>query len=83
MLHWPKPTKNGDIDGVAATAGPGLIGGVAVGTVTAKAIAAAHESHTTQSIILRAMHLVRVLWAIYHFHTYYFWYQVGIRNYWQ
>jgi len=29
------------IDGFAATAGPGLIGGVAVGTVTAKALAAA------------------------------------------
>ena len=35
--------KMGDIDGVAATAGPGLIGGVAVGTVTAKAIAAARH----------------------------------------
>ena len=35
--------KIGDIDGVAATAGPGLIGGVAVGTVTAKAIAAARQ----------------------------------------
>lgn len=32
-----------DIDAVAATAGPGLIGGVAVGTVTAKAIAAARQ----------------------------------------
>ena len=32
-----------DIDGFAATAGPGLIGGVAVGTVTAKAIAAARQ----------------------------------------
>ena len=30
-----------EIDGVAATGGPGLIGGVLVGTVTAKAIAAA------------------------------------------
>ena len=35
--------KMGDIDGVAATAGPGLIGGLAVGTVTAKAIAAARQ----------------------------------------
>ena len=35
--------KMGDIDGVAATAGPGLIGGVAVGTITAKAIAAARQ----------------------------------------
>ena len=35
--------KIADIDGVAATAGPGLIGGVAVGTVTAKAIAAARQ----------------------------------------
>jgi N6-L-threonylcarbamoyladenine synthase len=33
--------KMADIDGVAATGGPGLIGGVAVGTVAAKAIAAA------------------------------------------
>ena len=33
----------GDIDAVAATGGPGLIGGVAVGTVTAKAIAAARQ----------------------------------------
>jgi N6-L-threonylcarbamoyladenine synthase len=32
-----------DIDGVAATGGPGLIGGLAVGTVTAKAIAAARD----------------------------------------
>ena len=31
----------GDIDAVAATGGPGLIGGVVVGTVTAKAIATA------------------------------------------
>ena len=30
-----------DIDGVAATAGPGLIGGVIVGTMTAKAMASA------------------------------------------
>jgi N6-L-threonylcarbamoyladenine synthase len=35
--------KMEDIDGVAATAGPGLIGGIAVGTVTAKAIAAARQ----------------------------------------
>ena len=32
-----------DIDAFAATAGPGLIGGLAVGTVTAKAIAAARQ----------------------------------------
>lgn len=32
-----------DIDGFAATAGPGLIGGIAIGTVTAKAIAAARR----------------------------------------
>ncbi len=31
-----------DLDGVAATAGPGLIGGVMVGLMTAKAIAAVH-----------------------------------------
>ncbi len=31
----------GDLAGIAATAGPGLIGGLAVGTMTAKAIAAA------------------------------------------
>ena len=31
-----------DLDGVAATAGPGLIGGVMVGLMTGKAIAAAH-----------------------------------------
>ncbi|MCE2510896.1 MAG: tRNA (adenosine(37)-N6)-threonylcarbamoyltransferase complex transferase subunit TsaD [Alphaproteobacteria bacterium] len=31
-----------DLDGVAATAGPGLIGGLLVGTMTAKAIAAFH-----------------------------------------
>jgi N6-L-threonylcarbamoyladenine synthase len=31
-----------DLDGVAATGGPGLIGGVMVGVMTAKAIAAAH-----------------------------------------
>ena len=35
--------KMEDIDGVAATAGPGLIGGVAIGTVIAKAIAAARN----------------------------------------
>ena len=33
----------GDIDAFAATAGPGLIGGLAVGTVTAKALAAARQ----------------------------------------
>lgn len=33
----------GDLDGVAATAGPGLIGGVIVGLMTAKAIAQAHR----------------------------------------
>ena len=32
-----------DIDGIAATGGPGLIGGVLVGTMSAKAIAAARE----------------------------------------
>lgn len=32
-----------DLDGVAATAGPGLIGGVMVGLVTAKSIALAHD----------------------------------------
>ena len=32
-----------DIDAFAATAGPGLIGGLAVGTVTAKALAAARQ----------------------------------------
>jgi N6-L-threonylcarbamoyladenine synthase len=32
-----------EIDGVAATAGPGLIGGVMVGLVTAKAVALAHR----------------------------------------
>lgn len=32
----------GDLDGVAATCGPGLIGGVMVGMVAGKAIAAAH-----------------------------------------
>ncbi|TWT14912.1 tRNA (adenosine(37)-N6)-threonylcarbamoyltransferase complex transferase subunit TsaD [Reyranella sp. CPCC 100927] len=32
-----------DLDGVAATAGPGLIGGVIVGVMTAKAIALAHQ----------------------------------------
>ena len=32
-----------DIDGIAATAGPGLIGGVIVGVMTAKALASAHK----------------------------------------
>src|SRR6202012_5376306 len=32
-----------DLTGVAATAGPGLIGGVIVGVMTAKAIAAVHR----------------------------------------
>lgn len=31
-----------DLDGVAATAGPGLIGGVIVGVMTAKALASVH-----------------------------------------
>ena len=34
----------GDLDGIAATAGPGLIGGVLVGLTTAKAIAPAPAS---------------------------------------
>jgi len=33
----------GDLDGIAATGGPGLIGGVMVGIMTAKALAFAHE----------------------------------------
>jgi len=33
----------GDLDGVAVTGGPGLIGGVMVGVMTAKAIAYAHQ----------------------------------------
>lgn len=33
----------GELDGIAATAGPGLIGGVIVGLMTAKAIAQAHR----------------------------------------
>lgn len=33
----------GDLTGVAATAGPGLIGGILVGVMTAKAIAAVHK----------------------------------------
>jgi N6-L-threonylcarbamoyladenine synthase len=33
----------GDVDGIAAAAGPGLIGGVIVGLTTAKAIALAHN----------------------------------------
>ena len=33
----------GDLDGIAATAGPGLIGGLIVGLVTAKSICAVHE----------------------------------------
>ena len=33
----------GDLDGIAATAGPGLIGGVLVGVMTAKAISAVHK----------------------------------------
>lgn len=36
-IRWPK------LDAVAATAGPGLIGGVLVGLTTAKAIALAHD----------------------------------------
>ena len=35
--------KLADIDAFAATGGPGLIGGLAIGTVMAKAIAAAHQ----------------------------------------
>ncbi|MFI4998742.1 MAG: tRNA (adenosine(37)-N6)-threonylcarbamoyltransferase complex transferase subunit TsaD [Reyranellales bacterium] len=34
----------GDLDGVAATGGPGLIGGVMVGVMTAKALAFAHDT---------------------------------------
>ncbi len=33
----------GDLDGVAVTSGPGLIGGVMVGLMTAKAVASAHN----------------------------------------
>src|SRR5205807_8185198 len=33
----------GDLDGIAATGGPGLIGGVMVGVMTAKAMAFAHD----------------------------------------
>ena len=33
----------GELDGIAATGGPGLIGGVMVGVMTAKALAFAHD----------------------------------------
>ncbi|NKB45931.1 MAG: tRNA (adenosine(37)-N6)-threonylcarbamoyltransferase complex transferase subunit TsaD [Alphaproteobacteria bacterium] len=33
----------GDLDGIAATAGPGLIGGVIVGVMTAKALSSVHD----------------------------------------
>ena len=36
-------TEFGDLDGVAATAGPGLIGSVMVGLMTGKAVAAVHD----------------------------------------
>jgi N6-L-threonylcarbamoyladenine synthase len=35
--------KISDLDGIAATAGPGLIGGVIVGVMTAKALASVHQ----------------------------------------
>ncbi len=42
--RWPRPAQPFDaIDGVAAAAGPGLIGGVIVGLTTAKAIALVTE----------------------------------------
>ena len=42
--RWPRPSRASTrIDGVAAAAGPGLIGGVIVGLTTAKAIALVKE----------------------------------------
>ena len=75
--------KIGDIDGVAATAGPGLLGGVAVGTVTAKAIAAARHIPYYAVNHLEGHALSPRLADNLSFPTCYFWYQVGIRNYWQ
>ena len=41
---WPRPRSPfSDLDGIAAAAGPGLIGGVIVGLTTAKAIALVHN----------------------------------------
>ena len=44
-----------DLDGVAAAAGPGLIGGVIVGLTTGKAIALARASRSSPSITSRRM----------------------------
>jgi N6-L-threonylcarbamoyladenine synthase len=43
-----------DVDAVAVTAGPGLIGGLMVGLMTAKAIAMAAKSRFMASTIWRA-----------------------------
>ena len=41
----------GQLSGVAAAAGPGLIGGVIVGLTTAKAIAMVHDTPTKQRLL--------------------------------
>ncbi len=43
------------MDAVAATAGPGLIGGLIVGLMTAKALAMAAQKPFMQSTIWKAM----------------------------
>ena len=41
--RWPRPMQLRPVDGIAAAAGPGLIGGLIVGLTTAKAIALVTE----------------------------------------
>lgn len=52
--------KLADVDAIAATAGPGLIGGVMVGVVTAKALAFGANKPSSRSIIWKAMLYRRV-----------------------
>ena len=48
--------KFSDIDAVAATTGPGLIGGLIVGAMTGKTIASVIKNRFLQSIIWKLMH---------------------------
>src|SRR3546814_3022640 len=49
-----------DVDVIAATAGPGLIGGVMVGLVTGKALAHRSEEHTSE-----LQSLMRISYAVF------------------
>ena len=69
-----------DMDAIAATAGPGLIGGLLIGLTTGKALALAAQKPLSGSIIWRAMHFRHASLSRLNFLICYCWFLVAIAN---